>query len=341
MAGWPPAKNDAFIWSFFIRDADGDPVAGATGLDVEFSIDGGVFADVAGVEVDEGEGNYSCPISAAEMNGDIIALICKTSTGGAKTAAQTIYTSTRQVDDLAFPSVSGRSFVVETDGMIHADVKEWLGTAPLALIAQRVDANAQVVGDKTGYTLTSADRALIINEVWDELISEARAALSYGQRLKDAVGLDTLTAARVANLDNPDVLTSSRAVAGDAMALTVAAINLIWDELTSEGRTGGSFGQLFKDNVDALISSRATPAQVNTEVSDVLKTDTIAELGVGIPAATPTFETAIMALYMLLRNKLDVDASFKEVHNDAGVIVFKKALTDDATTYSEAEAQSG
>jgi len=141
MAGWPPAKNAAFTWFFFIRDADGDPVASATALDVEVSGDGAVFADVAGTEVDEGEGLYSCPITAGEMNFDAVALICKTSTSGAKTAAQAIYTSTRQLDDLAFPSVSGRNFVVETDGMIHGDIKEWLGVAPSALVSGRVDSS--------------------------------------------------------------------------------------------------------------------------------------------------------------------------------------------------------
>lgn len=40
----------------------------------------------------------------------------------------------------------------------------------------------------------------LVNLIWNELISEARTAGSYGQRLKDAVGLDTLTAAQVAAL---------------------------------------------------------------------------------------------------------------------------------------------
>ena len=121
MADFPPRKNSSFIWYFVIRDADGDPVAGATALDVEFSIDGGVFADVAGVEVDEGQGFYSCPILAAEMNGDVISLMCKTSSGGAKTAAQIIYTATRQLIDLSFPTISGRSTDVTATGAVGID----------------------------------------------------------------------------------------------------------------------------------------------------------------------------------------------------------------------------
>ncbi len=93
--------------------------------------------------------------------------------------------------------------------------------------------------------------------------------------------------------------------------------------------------------LDAAVTSRATPAQVNAQMVDVLTVDTIAELTQGIPAATPTLVAAIMLGYMALRNKLDVDSNFKEVHDDAGTLIFKKALTDAGSVYSEAKAESG
>ena len=67
----------------------------------------------------------------------------------------------------------------------------------------------------------------------------------------------------------------------------------------------------------------------------------IPELTQGKPTATPTITTAIMLAYMVLRNRLDVDADFKEVYDDAGTLIAKKALTDDDVTYSEAEMESG
>ncbi len=67
----------------------------------------------------------------------------------------------------------------------------------------------------------------------------------------------------------------------------------------------------------------------------------IAELAQGIPTATPSPGAALMALYMTLRNKLTTNASTKSVFNDAGTCIFKKALSDDGTTYTEAEAVSG
>lgn len=82
-------------------------------------------------------------------------------------------------------------------------------------------------------------------------------------------------------------------------------------------------------------------AAVNTEMVDVLFTDAISELAQAIPSATPSISAALMAIYMALRNKLDITSSLMEIHNDAGTVIIKKALTDDGSVYSEAEAVSG
>jgi hypothetical protein len=84
---------------------------------------------------------------------------------------------------------------------------------------------------------------------------------------------------------------------------------------------------------------------VNDEVVDVLKTDVISEMAQGAPTATPTFQEAVMYLYMALRNKLDVDTTggtdYKEFYNDAGTVIWKKAVSDDGSTYTEAEGITG
>ncbi|NUQ42262.1 MAG: hypothetical protein HUU32_12765 [Calditrichaceae bacterium] len=82
-------------------------------------------------------------------------------------------------------------------------------------------------------------------------------------------------------------------------------------------------------------------AEVNAEVSDVLKTDMIAELAQGKPTATPTFEQAIMRLYMALTNRLEVTSTFKKFFNSLGTVIWKKGLTDDGTTYAEDEGETG
>jgi hypothetical protein len=79
-----------------------------------------------------------------------------------------------------------------------------------------------------------------------------------------------------------------------------------------------------------------TAAQVNAQVVDVLRTDTPAELS-AIPAAAPDLHAMIQFIYMALRNKIDVTANAKEVHNNAGTVIGTKTLSDDGTTYSEAK----
>lgn len=89
--------------------------------------------------------------------------------------------------------------------------------------------------------------------------------------------------------------------------------------------------------LDVAISTRATPAQVNTEVSDVLKTDTVAEQSAAKPTATPTFEQALGYLYMAWRNKATSTSSELKYHNDAGSVLCKSALSDDGTTFTRDE----
>jgi len=99
----------------------------------------------------------------------------------------------------------------------------------------------------------------------------------------------------------------------------------------------GNFTSTVAGNLDASISTRATPAQVNTEVSDVLKTDTITEQPVGKPSATPTLEQAIGYLFMAWRNKATATSSELKYHNDAGANLCKSALSDDGTTFTREE----
>lgn len=70
-------------------------------------------------------------------------------------------------------------------------------------------------------------------------------------------------------------------------------------------------------------------------------TGTFTELSQGVPTVTPTLDEAMMLIYMALRDKLDVTSTTKEIHNDAGTVIAKKALTDSGGIYSEAKMESG
>ncbi len=85
------------------------------------------------------------------------------------------------------------------------------------------------------------------------------------------------------------------------------------------------------------------PAEVLTQANAALDT-AIAELTQGAPTATPTTRTALMLLYMALRNRTDVQTSGTdalEIYNNAGTRIAQKLITDDGADYSEAEMTSG
>jgi len=92
------------------------------------------------------------------------------------------------------------------------------------------------------------------------------------------------------------------------------------------------------DNIDLSATMKTS---VNAEVVDCLGTDTLAELSQGIPAKNPTHRAALMLLYMALRNQLTTTSSELGIYNDTGTKIAKKALSDDATTYTEGKMASG
>jgi len=95
-------------------------------------------------------------------------------------------------------------------------------------------------------------------------------------------------------------------------------------------------------NLDAAISTRATPAQVNNEVLDVLNVDTFAEPGQATPAATASLVTKIGYLYKFLRNRKTATSSQINIYNDdATTVDQKRTISDNGTTYDEGEVTTG
>ena len=81
---------------------------------------------------------------------------------------------------------------------------------------------------------------------------------------------------------------------------------------------------------------------VNTEVLDVLNTDTFAEPGQEVPTSTTTLVDKISYIYKFLRNKVWTTATDIEVYNDAGAVVDQKStISDDGTTFKRSEFGSG
>jgi len=95
-------------------------------------------------------------------------------------------------------------------------------------------------------------------------------------------------------------------------------------------------------DVDVSTRSTVTTAQVNTEVVDVLKTDTTSEMSQGAPPATPTMEEMMAYLYFRLRNKCTTTADEDAMWDDLGTTKLVKAtITDNGTTLTKGEYVSG
>ena len=118
-----PVKGAAYRVTFPILDADGDLVTAAATLDSEVSKDGGTFADCTNeaTEIATSSGMYFLDLTATEMDADTVAIIVKTGTAGAKTTPIVLYTAARSVNDLAYPTVTGRSIDVSTGGEVGLD----------------------------------------------------------------------------------------------------------------------------------------------------------------------------------------------------------------------------
>src|SRR3972149_2017296 len=209
MADWPPKKNATFTVTFPIYDNDGDLVTAAAALDSEVSKDGGTFTDCTNeaAEIATSSGLYTLSLTATEMNADIVATITKTSTTDAKTAVNVMYTATRQLVDLAFPTTSGRSIDTTATGAVGVDFDNVEGTRDAAEIgtgaitaakfaAGAIDAAAIANGaiDAATFAAGAIDAAAIATGAIDAATFAAgaidAAAIATGASAADALAAD-------------------------------------------------------------------------------------------------------------------------------------------------------
>lgn len=124
-------KNVAHRVYFPILDADGDPVAGATGLLGRVSIDGASYTTTTSAPTEIGStGTFFQDLTAAEMNGDGIILIVSSSSAGAKSTVIVMYpqdNSDIRVNVVEWASSPVQSVAVA--GTPKVDVSHWLSTA--------------------------------------------------------------------------------------------------------------------------------------------------------------------------------------------------------------------
>ena len=106
----------------------------------------------------------------------------------------------------------------------------------------------------------------------------------------------------------------------------------------------GDTGELQSDDVPGLIAALndLSAANVNTEVSDVLKTDTVTLPGQVAPPLTPTFEQMLAHLYKNYRNRKDQTSTLWRLFADNETTVDQQAtVSDDNTTAIKQEIIQG
>lgn len=97
-------------------------------------------------------------------------------------------------------------------------------------------------------------------------------------------------------------------------------------------------GGFYRANVQTMESA------VVSEIQDALGAEldeAIPELTTGAPTATPSVRTALMLLYMAIRNKLESTSTDMKIHDDAGNAICKATLSDDDTTFVRSELVTG
>jgi len=141
----------------------------------------------------------------------------------------------------------------------------------------------------------------------------------------------TTLSGSVVNVDTVDTCTTNTDMRGTDGANTTAPDNTSitailndTNELQTDWTNGGRL-DLLLDAIQVEIEKLTTTAHSEPT---------------GVPAANEAPINKIGYLFMALRNKVDVTATKKTFYDDSGTGEWSKALSDDGTTYSEAEGNT-
>ena len=198
--------------------------------------------------------------------------------------------------------------------------------------------------------------AVIADAVLDEDMTAHQIQGSLGQAIGDPVAdTNTIYKAVVTDATGATVGVDVVAVKAETASLQVDTDN-IQTRLPAAlvaGRMDSSVGAMASAVITAAAHAAGAidAAAIATGAidADALAADAVDEIwdeamveqAQGIPGATPAFRTVLAYLYMAFRNALTITSTSKTFSNDAGTVIAKKALSDDGTTYTEAEAASG
>ncbi len=206
-------------------------------------------------------------------------------------------------------------------GLDHLVVSSVTGTDVTddSIIAKLVSASA--TADWDDYTNTS-DSMEAINTILNAMPGSVRIDMDASSTKLASILTDTGTTipATIATVDsNVDAILVDT---GTTLPASIATIDSNVDAiLVDTGTTIPATIATIDTNVDTLITQLAT---AYSEPGDA-------------PGVSETMAEKIGYIYAALRNKITVTASSKVFYDDAGSSLWSKTLSDDATTYTEAE----
>ncbi len=218
---------------------------------------------------------------------------------------------------------ASRTFVLRdaatTDAFVTAAanaILAILGTPAGASMSADIAAGLSAAGIRTAIGLATAN-------LDTQLAAKATASALTTAQTDLTTLIGRLTSARAGYLDN----LSAGAV---ALATTATAIKAVTDLLPN----AGALSSLATAAAVAALNNVST-AQVLAQMNAALDA-AITELAAD-PGTTPTTRTALMLLYMNLRNAGTTTATAQTIKNNAGATILTKALSDDGTTFTAAK----
>lgn len=236
-----------------------DHITGKTGLTLTItaSKNGAAFASISPTVNERGSGWYELQLTTAHTDtlGDLALHITAT---GADPADPISYVVVRHLADLAWPATSGRSLAVESDGMVFADLREWLGVAPLSLTSQRVEA---LIGAMATNVLTAAAinaDAFTAAKFAADVTTELQAGLATASALSTH---DTDIKARL-----PAALVSGRI---DASVGAMAAGVVTAAAVATDAIDGDAIAASAVTEIQAGLATTANVSAVETDTQDI------------------------------------------------------------------------
>jgi hypothetical protein len=334
-----------------------------------------VLASVGTAATSTAQTGDSFPLVSTEVAEIYAAVI--TNAAGVDIAADIIavkgVVDTIQADtDLLDDAIGGLADIHTDVAAVKADTTAILldtGTDGVVLPQAQADkvwgTAARILTANTNFNDPTA--AAIADAVWDELVTGHDGVGKAGAQLWtdiDAIAIDVagLDGAAMRGTDSAalasvctegrlselDAITAGKmAYVADVIAVDVAGLDGAAMRGTDSAAlasvcTEARLAELDAANLPTDVAARATPAQVNAEVLDVLNVDTFAEPGQEAPAATNTLVKKIGYLFKFLRNRVTQNATTLSVYADDAITVDQKAtVSDDATTYDRGEIGSG